>query len=169
MCQSESTKYQFTLQFSVPILTMSILSGLRILMRFNELLYYKKIHQNNIISAPKLSFKSFFSENNILKFSGKIMIDSILFISKALNNMLPLVFKNWFQFCYNIHHYSTTYSMKGHFHKKCFRVNNSGKFFVIVNAIDSWNKMQDQMGEITLKYLRTSKIIWLFTEKFIKS
>ena len=148
---------------------MSILSWLRILMQFDELLYYKKIHQNNIISALKLSFKSFFSENNILKFSGKIMIDNILFISKALNNMLPPVFKNWFQFCHNIHHYSTTYSMKGHFHKKCFRVNNSGKFFVMVNAIDSWNKMQDQMGDITLKDLRTSKIILSLTEKFNKS
>ena len=33
----------------------------------------KKSYQNNIISASKLSFKSFFRKNNILKFSDKTM------------------------------------------------------------------------------------------------
>ena len=40
--------------------------------------------------------------------------------------------------------------MKGHLHKKSFRMNNFGKFSVTVSAVDSWNKMQDQMGEIYL-------------------
>ena len=31
----------------------------------------KKSHQNNIISASKISFKSFFQKNNILKFSDE--------------------------------------------------------------------------------------------------
>ena len=56
-----------------------------------------------------------------------------------------------------------------HLHKKSFRTNNFRKFSVIVNAIDSWNKIQDQMGEIALKDLRPSKIKWLLTNKFIKS
>ena len=67
------------------------------------------------------------------------MIDNILFISKALNNMLPP------QFCYNIHHYSTTSSVKGHLHKKSFRTNNFGKFYMVFTteglfevAIESW-------------------------------
>ena len=97
------------------------------------------------------------------------MIDNILFVSKAKNNMLPPFFKNWFQFCYNIHHYGTTFSIKDHLHKKSFRKNNFGKFSVTVSAINSWNKIQDQMGEIALKDLRPSKIKWLFTNKFIKS
>ena len=127
-------------------------------------------NQNNIVSASKLSFKSiFFQKNNIQKSSDKTMIENILFIFKVLNNMLPLIFKNWFQFCYNIHHYSTTSSVKGYLHKKSFRRNNFGKFFVTVSAIDSWNKMQDQMDEIALKDLRSSKIKWLPTDKFIKS
>ena len=138
-------------------------------MLFNRLLYYKKSYQNNIFSASKLSFKSFFQKINILKFSVKTMIDNIFFISKALNDMLLPIFKNWFQFCYNIHHYSTTFSIKGHLHKKSFRTNNFGKFSVTVSAIDSWNKIQDQMGEIALKDLRPSKIKWLLTNKFIKS
>ena len=149
---------------------MPILNGLKILVLSNWLLYYKKRHQNNVFSVSKLSFKPFFSKKkNIPKFSGKTVIDNILFISKAMNNMLPPIFKNWFQFCYNIHHYSTTFSIKGHLHKKSFRTNNFGKFSVTVSAIDSWNKIQDQMGEIALKDLRPSKIKWLLTNKFIKS
>ena len=86
------------------------------------------------------------------------MINNILFISKALNNMLPPMFKNWFQFCYNIHRYRTTFFMKGHLHRKSFRMNNFGKFSATVSAIGLWNKMQDQMREIELKNIRPSKI-----------
>ena len=53
--------------------------------------------------------------------------------------------------------------MKGHIHRKSFRTNNFEKFYVTVIAIDSWNKMQGCMGEITLKDLRPSKIKWLRT------
>ena len=63
---------------------------------------------------------------------------------------------------YNIHHYSTTSSTKGHLHKKSFRTNNFEKVSVTVSATDSWNKIQDQIGEIALtlalKDLRPSKI-----------
>ena len=113
-------------------------------MQFKEsLCYKKKSHQNNIILHQNSHSSSFFQKNNILKFSGKTIIDNILFISEAQNNMLPLIIKNWFQFCYNINHYSTTSSMKGYLHKKSFRTNNFGKFSVTVIAIDSLNKIQD--------------------------
>ena len=134
---------------------MPTLYGLKILMQFSKLLYYKKSHQNNIISASKLSLKSFFfQKNNFLT----RLIYNVLFISKALNSMLSSIFKNWFQFSYKIHHYSTTSSMKDHLHKKSFRMDNSKKICVNVSAIDSWNKMQDQMGEIALKDLRPNEI-----------
>ena len=97
------------------------------------------------------------------------MIDNILFICKSVNNILPPIFKNWFQLCYNIHHNSANFSIKGHLHKKSFSTNNFGKFSVTVRAIDSCNKIQGQMDEIVLKDLRPSKIKWLRTNKFIKS
>ena len=78
-----------------------------------------------------------------------------------------VVFKNWLQFCYNIHHYSITSSMKGHLHKNSFKTNNFEKFSVTASTIYSWNKMKDWMGETTLKNLRSSKTKWLFTETFI--
>ena len=59
--------------------------------------------------------------------------------------------------------------MKGHLHQKSFRTNGFGRFSAILSAIDSWNEMQNQMGEIALKDLTPSKIKWLLTDKFIKS
>ena len=58
--------------------------------------------------------------------------------------------------------------MKDHLHKKSFRMDNSKKISVNVSAIDSWNKMQDQMSETALKDLRPNEIKWLLTGKFIK-
>ena len=85
--------FTFTLQFLTHTVTVPILHGLKILMLFNRLLYYKKNHQNNIISALKLSFKFFFRKNNILEFSDKTMIDNILLLSQTLSNMLPASLK----------------------------------------------------------------------------
>ena len=64
------------------------------------------------------------------------MTENALFVSKALNNMLPPIVKNWFKFCYNIHHYSAP-SMKGHLHSKSFRTNNFGKFSITISAMAS--------------------------------
>ena len=68
-------------------------------------------------------------------------------MGKALNKILPPIFKNCFQFCYNIPQHSTTSSMKGYLHKNSFRTNSFGKFSITASAIDSWNKIQVQMGE----------------------
>ena len=38
---------------------------------------------------------------------------------------------------------------------------------IVVSAITSYNKMQDQIVEMTLKDLRPSKIKWLLTDKFM--
>ena len=52
--------------------------------------------------------------------------------------------------------------MKDHLHEEPFRRINFGKYFATASAIDSWNKMQNQMGEIALKDLT-------LTDKLIKS
>lgn len=78
-------------------------------MQFNELSYYKKSHQNNIIPVSKLSSVPFFRKKNyILKISEKAMIDNVLFFIKTTNNIPPSVLKNLFKLCYNFHHYSTS-------------------------------------------------------------
>ena len=56
--------------------------------------------------------------------------------------MLSPIFKNWFEFCYYVHHYSR-YSLENvNIFKKNFSINNFGKFSVTISAIDSQNKMQ---------------------------
>ena len=53
--------------------------------------------------------------------------------------------------------------MKSHLHKESFRENNFGKFSVSVTAIDSWNEMQGQMGEMTLKRISNqAKYIYIY-------
>ena len=95
---------------------MTILDGL------NELLYLQKKAIRLISFQPQNSHSGlFFQKNNVLKFSDKNMINNILFISQALNNIIPPIFKNWLQFCYNTHKYCTTSSVKGHLHKKIFQ------------------------------------------------
>ena len=59
--------------------------------------------------------------------------------------------------------------MKDDLHKKSLRTSNFRKLSVTISAIDTWNKIQGQMGEIALKDLRPSKIKRLPTIKFIKS
>ena len=127
-------------------------------MAFNKLLY---VLQKSLFQPWNL-FKPLFSEKWYLEYIWYL-------VTGALNNILPPIFKIWFNFCCNIDHYSTSSSMKSHLHKKSFRANNFGKFSVPASAMDSWNKMQGQMGETVLKDLRPSKIKWILTEKFIKS
>ena len=64
-----------------------------------------------INNQPKKSHSGpLFKQNNILKFEDKILIGNIIFVSKSINNLLPLIFKNWFIFCSGIHNYNTVSS-----------------------------------------------------------
>ena len=51
-----------------------------------------------------------FRSNNILKLEDKIVIESILFINKSFNNLLPPIIKSWFTFCSDLHNYHTVSS-----------------------------------------------------------
>ena len=62
-------------------------------------------------------------------------------VMSGLVLLVAPILKSWFQFCYNIHIYSTIFFMKDHPYKKSFRTNNFGKFSVTASAIDSWNKI----------------------------
>ena len=83
------------MQLFIHILTIPILYGLSILTLFKGSLYYRKAIR--VISfQPQNAHSSLFSQkNNILKFSDKTMIDNILFISKALNIILPPIIKKF--------------------------------------------------------------------------
>ena len=56
---------------------------------------------------------------------------------------------------FNQKHIHRKSPIKRHLREKSYRTNNFGKFSMTVRTR---NKMQDQMGEITLNNLRTSKL-----------
>ena len=51
-----------------------------------------------------------FKQSFILKFQEKIYLEDVLFLSKSLNNLSPLVFNTWFSFCSDQHNYETSSS-----------------------------------------------------------
>ena len=57
---------------------------------------------------------------------------------------------------------------KAIFIKKSYRMNDFGKFSVNISVVDSWNKIQVQVGEKTLKDLRPSKSQWLSLTNSLK-
>ena len=51
-------------------------------------------------------------QSSILKFQDKICLENILFISKSLSNLSPLVFNTWFSFSSDQHNYETSSSVE---------------------------------------------------------
>ena len=77
-----------------------------------------------------------FKKSNTLKFEDKILISKIyiILISKSINNLLPLIFKNWFIFCSKIHNYDTVSLPTDKMFKPSYRTDSYGKNYIIVTA-----------------------------------
>ena len=85
------------------------------------------------------------------------MIENNLFISKAMNNMLPPILKTGFSSA-KILTTIVQLSLKKSIFIKTITTNNFRKLSITVSVIDSWDKSKDQMGEIALKDLRPNCI-----------
>ena len=68
---------------------------------------------------------------SILKFQDKIYIESVLFISKSLNNLSPSVLNAWFSFSSDQHNYKTSSSMQHNLMKRFYKTNRYGKYSVM--------------------------------------
>ena len=117
--------------FLTPTCPTAVLSGLRIVALFNELIILQKKAIRIINFQPKHFITSpLFKQNFILKFQDKICLGNILFISKSVNNLLPSVFNTWFSFLSDQHNYETSNPTQGNLIKlfcktitvKCCRV-----------------------------------------------
>lgn len=86
-----------------------------------------------------------------MRFCGKTIIENIVFILKALGNMLPFIFERFFGFFYDVPFLSRTSSEKDLLHKKSILCDIFGRCYVTVNAIDFWNKILDQIERMILK------------------
>ena len=110
-----------------------------------------------------------FKSNHILKPEDKILIENILFVSKSFNNLLPPVFKSWLIFCSNIHNYQKVSSTADKIFKPSYRTDSYGKNSVTIGAINSWNKTQHQLSNLSLKTFSPTKIKSLLFKKYIEN
>ena len=96
-----------------------------------------------------------FKSNHILKLEDKILIENILFIN---NNLLPAIFKNLFTFCSDVQNYQTVSSTSDKIFKPSFRTDSFEKYSITIGAINSWNKIQYQFRNLSLKTYSPSKL-----------
>ena len=72
------------------------------------------------------------------------------------NNLLPLIFNDWFTFVSVQHIYQTSSLTKEKLFKPPFKTISYGKNYVISSSIQSWNNAQQKLG--SSKTLPSSKI-----------
>ena len=108
-----------------------------------------------------------FRSNNIPKLEDKTLIENIIFINKSFNNLLPPIFKSWFNFCSDLHNYHTVSSTVDKIFKPSYRTDSYGKNSITLRAINSWNKTQYQFSDLSLKKFSRTKIKSLLFKKCI--
>ena len=108
-----------------------------------------------------------FKKSNTLKFEDKILISKIyiIFISKSINNLLPLIFKNWFIFCSKIHNYDTVSLPTDKMFKPSYRTDSYG--FLCSGFYSCRNKTQNMFGGQWLESLHPTKIKNILTQRCI--
>ena len=124
-----------------------------------------------IISFQPRNFHTspLFKQNSILKFQDKICLESILFVSKCLNNRSPSIFNMWFSFSSNQHNYETSSSTQGNLMELFYKTNRYGKYSITASAVELWNKIQKQLKNMPLKNLSPNKIKTVVTNLYLKS
>ena len=110
-----------------------------------------------------------FKQNFILKFQDKICLESILFVSKPLNNLTLSVFSTWFSFSSDQHNNETSSSTQGNLTKLFCKTNRYGNYSITVSTIESWNKIQKQLKVMQLKDLSPRKIKTIVSNFYHKS
>ena len=108
-----------------------------------------------------------FKSNHILKLEDKILIENILFINNSFNNLLPIIFKNWFTFCSDVHNYQTVSFTADKIFKPSYRTDSYGKNSIAIGAINSWNNTQHKFSNLSLKTYSPTKIKSLLFKKCI--
>ena len=110
-----------------------------------------------------------FRKAAVLKIKDKINLESILFISKSINNLLHSLFNNCSAFSSDTHKYNTTWSSNDKLQKYSYRTNTYGKNSIIISAIESWNNSQNNLKTIPLRLLTPSKIKLFLSNKYLKN
>ena len=135
----------------------------RILMLQKKVVRIINFQPRNFHTSP------LFKQNSILKFQDKICLENILFVSKYLNNLSPSLVNTWFSFSSEQHNYETSSSTQGNLLNFFCKTNRYGKYSITVNAVESWNQIQQQLKNMLLKDLSPNKIKTVVTNFYFKS
>ena len=101
----------------------------------NRLVVLQKKALRIINIQPRDSHSSpLLKKNFILKFSDKGKLESTLFLSKSINNLLPSLFNNWFLSSSDQHSFETSWSSVGNLHKPSYKTKIYGKNSIAVSA-----------------------------------
>ena len=111
----------------------------------------------------------FFSENNILKFTGKITLENILLVNKSVNRQVPSIFYDWFTFSGDLHRHEACWSVTDHLNIPTLWTQKYGRFSIRASTIHSWNSMQNLLiKNLSLKNSTSKKIKYFLTKLFIE-
>ena len=120
----------------------AVLSGLKILALFNKCNFTKKAVRIINFQPRNSDTSPLFKQNSILKFSDKICLENILFVSKCWNNRSPSIFNMCFSFSSNQYNCKTSSFTQGNLMKLFYKTNRYGKYSITVSAVESWNRIQ---------------------------
>ena len=99
-----------------------------------------------------------FQDSGILKLFDKISLENCIFISKAINKILPSVFHNWFILISESHEHDTRMSEIGCIKIPTYNTKTYGRYSVVINAAYNWNFLQKLYKETLFYKLKTSKL-----------
>ena len=100
----------------------------------------KKAFRIMNFQAQNSHISPLFKKPSGLKFEDKINLESIILISKSINNLLPPLFSSSFKYSSDTLNCETSWSSHVNLHKTSYRTNIYGKNSVTVSAVKSWNK-----------------------------
>ena len=114
-----------------------------------RLIHFK---ERNAHTAP-LFFRS-----KIMKLPDKIKIENCLFISKYVNNKLPLIFNSWFIFSSTCHNYETSFVAKVYLKIPPVTTTTYGKGAFIIMATKTWNNTQSYIKDPMINTFSSNKL-----------
>ena len=100
-----------------------------------------------------------FKQTSILEFQDKIWLESILFVSKSLNNLSPSIFNTtWFVFSSDQHSYETSSSTQCNLIKPFYKTNRYGEYSMTEVLLSSGRKSKNKLKILYLKFYPPIKL-----------
>ena len=94
----------------------------------------------------------------MVKLPDEIKIENCLFISKYVNNKLPLIFDSWFIFSSTSHNYETLFATKCHLKIPTDTTTTYGKEAFTSMDTKAWNNIQSQIKDPMVNTFSPNKL-----------